>query len=118
VENAVQLGLQSSPKAGRLRLTVRLVGSWLEMSVSDDGEGVPPAEVEQVFFAERPRAHPLTLLRRRLQGLFGQGFGLEVRSDTGHGTTLTMRIPLQTQFEVAGRSLESITATPSQFASG
>lgn len=72
------------------------------MSVSDDGEGVPSAEVEQVFFAEPPRAHPLTLLRRRLQGLFGQGFGLEVRSDTGQGTTVTMRIPLQTQFEVCG----------------
>jgi LytS/YehU family sensor histidine kinase len=37
VENAVQHGLQSSPKAGRLRLTVRLTGQWVEMSVSDNG---------------------------------------------------------------------------------
>ena len=54
VENAVQHGLQSSATAGRLRLAVHMAGEWLEMSVSDDGQGVPSREVEQVFFAERP----------------------------------------------------------------
>ncbi len=38
VENAVQHGLQSSPKAGCLRLVVRRqMGEWLDMSISDDG---------------------------------------------------------------------------------
>ena len=49
----------------------------------------------------------LTLLRRRLQTLFGRSFRLEVRSEIGEGTTVTMRIPLQTRFEVMGRSLEN-----------
>jgi signal transduction histidine kinase len=40
---------------------------WLEMSVTDDGEGVPSTEVEQLFFAERQRLHALPILRRRLQ---------------------------------------------------
>src|SRR5271166_294588 len=42
--------------------------------------------IEQVFFAERPRVHALVLLRRRLQGLFGRSFQLEVRSEIGEGT--------------------------------
>ena len=82
-------------EAGRLRLVVRPTGPWLEMSVSDDGQGVPSTEVEQLFFAERPRVHALALLRRRLQGLFGRSFQLEVRSEIGEGTTVTMRIPLR-----------------------
>jgi two-component system, LytTR family, sensor kinase len=57
VGNAVQHGLRSSPQAGRLYLVVRPAGPWLELSVSDDGKGVPSKEVEQVFFAERPRVH-------------------------------------------------------------
>jgi LytS/YehU family sensor histidine kinase len=65
------------------------------MSIRDDGSGVPPAEVEHVFFAERQRVHALVLLRRRLQGLFGRSFQLEVRSEIGEGTTVTMRIPLR-----------------------
>ena len=70
------------------------------MSVGDDGNGMPATEVEQLFFAERPRVHALTLLRRRLQGLFGPSFQLEVRSETGEGTTVTMRIPLRKRFGV------------------
>jgi two-component system sensor histidine kinase LytS len=99
VENAVQHGLQSSPKAGCLRLVVRRrMAEWLDMSISDDGQGVPATDVEQVFFAVRPRVHALSLLRRRLQGLFGRSFRLEVRSDVGQGTTVTMRIPLRRRF--------------------
>jgi LytS/YehU family sensor histidine kinase len=96
VENALQHGLPSSPHAGRLCLVVRATGLWLEISVSDDGQGVPSTEVEQLFFAERQPIHALTLLRRRLQILFGRSFQLKVRSEIGEGTTVTMRIPLQT----------------------
>ena len=95
VENAVQHGILSSPQAGRLRLVVRPGGPWLEMSVSDDGQGVPSTDVEGLFFAERPRVHALVLLRLRLQELFGRSFQLEVCSEIGEGTTVTMRIPLR-----------------------
>jgi two-component system LytT family sensor kinase len=107
VENAVQHGLQSSANVGLLRLAVRAAGA-LEMTVSDDGQGVPSTQIERVFFAERPRVHALSLLRRRLQILFGRSFQLEVRSELGQGTMITMRIPLQTRFEVVGRSAETI----------
>ena len=100
VENAVHHGLRSSPRAGRIQLAVRPTGQWLEMSIRDDGQGVPPTEIEHVFFAERQRVHALVLLRRRLQGLFGHSFQLEVRSEIGEGTTVTMRIPLRKRFEV------------------
>jgi LytS/YehU family sensor histidine kinase len=117
VENAIQHGVQSSAEAGRLQLVVRLVGQSLEMSVSDDGEGVPAGEVERVFFTEGPRVHALSLLRRRLQGLFGRSFQLEAWSDVGQGTTVTMRIPLRRRFDSAERSLETIRPEVGQLAS-
>jgi LytS/YehU family sensor histidine kinase len=111
VENAVQHGLQSSPKAGCLRLVVRSqMGEWLDLSVSDDGQGVPSTEIEQIFFAERPRVHALTLLRRRLQGLFGRSFKLEVHSQIGKGATVTMRIPLRMAFGAGQESPRAITS--------
>ena len=118
VENAVQHGLQSSSKAGCLRLVVRgRMGGWLDMSISDDGQGVPATEVERVFFAVRPRVHALALLRRRLQGLFGRSFRLEVCSNVGQGTTVTMSIPLRRRFDVAEESLEAIAPEPRRLAS-
>jgi LytS/YehU family sensor histidine kinase len=80
------------------------------MSVSDDGQGVSSTEVEHVFFGERSRVHALVLLRRRLRGLFGRSFQLEVRSGIGEGTTVTLRLPLRKPF---GVGLESPGAIPS-----
>jgi sensor histidine kinase YesM len=102
VENAIQHGMQSSRQAGCLRLIVRRVGDWLEMSVSDDGHGVPSSKVEEFFFPVRPGMHALVLLRRRLQALFDDSFRLEIRSGIGQGTTVTMRTPIRSRGEVSG----------------
>jgi LytS/YehU family sensor histidine kinase len=115
VENAVQHGLQSSANAGRLRLAIRAAGEWLELSVSDDGKGVASREVEHVFFAQRPDLHALSLLRRRLQTLFGCSFRLEVYSEIGQGTTVTLCIPRQPPFEIVGTSLKSSRRTPADW---
>ncbi len=87
-----------------MRLAVRETGLRLEMTVSDDRRGVPSTEIEQLFFADRQAVHALVLLRRRLQGLFGRSFQLAVRSEIGEGTTVIMRIPLQTRLEFIGRA--------------
>jgi two-component system sensor histidine kinase LytS len=111
VENAIQHGLGSSRRAGRLCLVVRGIGTWLEMIVSDNGQGVPSAKIEQLFFAEHSKVHALVLLRRRLQGLFGDSFQLEVRSETGEGSMVTMRIPLRKRL---GTNFESPSAIASE----
>jgi two-component system, LytTR family, sensor kinase len=95
VENAVQHGLHSTPQAGRLSIVIGAVEQFLEVSVSDDGRGVPSADVEKIFFGNRTEVHAMALLRRRLQGLYHNSFRLEVRSEVEHGTTVTMRIPLR-----------------------
>src|SRR5215472_9796553 len=111
VENAVQHGLYSPPRTGHVRLLARRVRDWLELSVSDDGPGVPSTKIETIFFAERPRVHALVLLRRRLQRLFGRLFQLEVRSELGQGSTVSLCIPLRV--EVANRSLAYTHRKPS-----
>jgi LytS/YehU family sensor histidine kinase len=116
VENAVQHGLYSSPRAGQLRLAVRATESWLEMSVGDDGRGIAATKVEQLFFGERPGVHALVLLRRRLRGLFGRSFQLEVRSEIGEGTTVTMRIPFRKRLGANLESPRAITLDVSELA--
>ena len=114
----MQHGLQSSSSTGHLRVVVRAVERWLEMSVTDDGKGIPSNKVEEIFFAESPKAHVLMLLRRRLQGLFGHRFSIEASSDLSEGTIVTVRIPLQMPFELVSRSLETVRPDTSQLAAG
>jgi two-component system sensor histidine kinase LytS len=116
VENAVQHGLQSSPSGGRLHLRVGLDGEWLEMSVSDDRQGLPSSKAEQVLLVAGPRGDGLPLLRRRLEGLFGNSFRLEVCNELSKGTKVTMRIPLRKQGELP-ESLEAGAPKITQLAS-
>lgn len=116
VENAIRHGIQSSANAGRLQLAAHPVEGWLEISVTDDGKGVPAGEIETVFFGQRKGAHALLLLRRRLQTLFGHSFSFAISSDVGHGTTVRLRVPLEPPFEVVGRSLEQFVAEDGELA--
>lgn len=106
VENAVQHGLHSTPHAGRLSIVISAVEQFLEVSVSDDGLGVPSADVEKIFFGNRTEVHAMALLRRRLQGLYHNSFRLEVRSEVEHGTTVTMRIPLRRGSGISQKSID------------
>jgi two-component system sensor histidine kinase LytS len=106
VENAVQHGLHSTPHAGRLRIVIGAVGRYLEVSVSDDGRGVPSAEIEKIFFGNRSEVHAMALLRRRLEGLYQNSFHLVVKSELEHGTTVTLRLPLRRGFGIAPNSSE------------
>jgi two-component system, LytTR family, sensor kinase len=106
VENAVQHGLHSKPRGGRLSLAVSTTGKSLDIRVSDDGQGVPSAEVEKIFFGNGSAVHALALLRRRLESLYTNSFRLEVCSELEQGTTVSMRIPLRKGFGIALKSAE------------
>jgi hypothetical protein len=63
------------------------------------------------------QAHALGLLRRRLHGLFGRAFRLEVDSEVGQGTTVTIRIPLRTQGGLGKEAREALTVSRAPLAS-
>jgi signal transduction histidine kinase len=75
----------SARHAGCTRAEVELqVGNGrLALCISDDGAGFEPSSV--------PKGNGLTNMRRRAAGLGGE---LDLRSDPGHGTVLTLSVPL------------------------
>jgi hypothetical protein len=54
---------------------------------------------------------------KRLQGLFGRSFQLEVCSEVGEGTAVTMRIPLRKRSEIPLNRRWAITSEISELAS-
>ena len=87
------------------------------MSISDEGQGVPSRDVERNFFAVRPRVHALCLLRRRLKGLLGHSFRLEVESEVGRGTRVTIRIPFRENSKLRNKSVEAVSSDLGRLAS-
>jgi signal transduction histidine kinase len=90
--------------AGEIRVGARLIDpATIEFFVSDTGVGIPAADQERIFeeflqleqrVARRQRGTGLGLpLSRRLAELLGGS--LTVRSQSGIGSTFTLRLPLE-----------------------
>ncbi len=99
VENAVVY----SPPRTRVAISARLVDSMVDISVTDQGVGIPPTELERIF----ERFYRVDPARARATGGTGLGLSIvkhvaathggEVRvwSVEGEGSTFTMSLPAE-----------------------
>ncbi|MBO0722447.1 MAG: histidine kinase [Blastocatellia bacterium] len=94
VENAIRHGIAGRPDAGRLIITAFRSGDLLELTVEDDGLGIP-----EVFVM--PPGHGLENTRERLRALFGERASLVLARRAEGGTIATLRAPYR---EVAPES--------------
>lgn len=95
-ENAVQ-ACAALPESGHLRLIARRAGGEaLEITLSDDGPGIPAelrGRVTQPFFTTRPNGTGLGLAVAEAVTK-AHGGVLWIESEQGPGTTIGMRLPL------------------------
>jgi signal transduction histidine kinase len=101
VTNLLDNACRHTPPDGSVDLTVKRVEKTITLSVSDDGEGIPPEHLGKIF----DRFHRVD--SSRYSGTGGAGLGLaickgiveahggtiSVISDIGKGTTFTVQLP-------------------------
>jgi len=91
VENAVKHGLSRKRGGGTVRIDAALANGCLELSIGDDGLGMPAAALERVY----ERGIGLRNLRDRLERLYGPAHPLEITSAPGNGTRVRLRLPVR-----------------------
>jgi PAS domain S-box-containing protein len=91
--------MEGMPRELRL-MTLRVeavAGSWLRVSVKDDGEGIPPENLTRIFahgFTTRKAGHGFGLHSSALAAR-QMGGTLTVHSEgAGHGATFTLELPI------------------------
>jgi signal transduction histidine kinase len=72
VANLLENAVRHSPSDGHISASARRMGDKLEIEVSDEGPGIPPAEAERVF----ERFYRADAARARIDG--GSGLGLAI----------------------------------------
>jgi two-component system OmpR family sensor kinase len=101
LRNLVRNAVTHTQPGGHVAVVARARGERLEIAVSDDGPGIPPAHLERVF----ERFHRVDESRARNRG--GTGLGLAIAraiveahggriraaSSPGTGTTFTLELP-------------------------
>lgn len=103
VENAFKHGLSPKEEDGSVDIHIDADNDLLNIRVADDGVGMTREALDGLL--SNLRDPPTTgdhiglyNVAARLR-LWGEGYGLDVQSEQGTGTTVTMRLPLVTQRE-------------------
>jgi signal transduction histidine kinase len=99
VDNAAQALGEMPPDHGPLRITVQsaFVDGALELSVADNGPGIPPERKARIFeplFSTKSFGAGLGLSTVK-QIVVQHGGTINVDSEVGVGTTVTIRLPLE-----------------------
>ena len=84
-------------QANKVRVSIRKVKDDIRVSVEDDGVGFDPIEV--MSMAAKRAEFGLFSIRERLEQLGGR---IEIDSETGRGSKITMTAPLKNEDEVDG----------------
>jgi signal transduction histidine kinase len=95
--NLIQNACQAMPRGGFVTVGARVEGHTLCLEVTDEGGGIAPDEVERIFtlyYTTRPDGTGigLSVVYRIVQMHDGS---IDVRSELGRGTTMTVRLPLR-----------------------
>lgn len=98
VENALYHGVKLKRAMGCIYVVGHREGGDVLLQVTDDGPGITPERLEELRAAMeggKRVGFGLATVDERLRLLFGPGYGLELSSRQGVGTTVTVRIPYQ-----------------------
>ena len=98
VENAIFHGLAGKIKPGRLCIEARREEECLVIRVVDDGIGMSRDKVEELLASDeeikgKMRTIGVANVSRRIAEIYGDGYGLQIVSEEGVGTRVTVTIP-------------------------
>jgi two-component system, LytTR family, sensor kinase len=92
VENSIRHGLEAHSGGGEVQITGTDLDRDVEIRVIDNGSGMT-AERVALALAGTGEGIGLANVNRRLISTFGSGYGLEIGSTPGGGTTVAMTLP-------------------------
>lgn len=100
VENSILHGImEKEEKEGTIVLTGWEVEKGIVILISDDGVGIPPEKLDNILAEKKiePGSSGTNIAvyntHRRLQLMYGAGYGLKYSSTVGEGTEVEIRIP-------------------------
>ncbi len=100
IENAVVHGLENIAEGGFVSLTTQVSDRMLRVEVADNGVGISEDKINQIHEAlndmEEEEEYRIGLrnVHQRLVMIYGDDYGLTIKSELGSGTRIAFEIPL------------------------
>lgn len=114
IENAIVHGFADKKDDGRLLVRGQVEGDVVEISVADNGCGIDAHELQRMQAEISGGSHDgwnvggvehiaLLNIARRLSSYYGGKGSLQIESEAGEGTTVTMRFPPEPPHRAVGQ---------------
>jgi two-component system LytT family sensor kinase len=108
VENSIKHGLSPKVDGGTIWLRSALRGGRLQLELEDDGVGIAPEAMPEIF----QRGIGVSNVHERLRVLFGNEFVMVIHHRPGGGTQVRVQIPELHDPGVSGSDERLASATP------
>jgi two-component system LytT family sensor kinase len=89
VENCLKHGLSARLGGGEIRIHSRLDAGRITVTVEDNGVGIPPDQLPEVY----GRGIGISNVQERLRVLYGDDFRFLISSQEGQGTQIRIELP-------------------------
>lgn len=95
VENSIKHGIFTRNESGRIKIVFDEDSEFLKIRVIDNGIGIAKEMIEKLLDGTyNSESVGIINTHKRLINMYGPEHGLEIDSEIGVGTTVTIRIPL------------------------
>jgi len=102
VENAIVHGLECQEETGEIEIRGRLDKTHIVLSVEDNGAGMSEEQLSKLstpqdeprYSSQRIGRYAIYNVNERLTLKYGEGYSLDIQSEIGCGTKVTIRIPV------------------------
>ncbi len=89
IENSIKHGLAPKVEGGQIKLRTRQYNGRLLIEIEDNGVGIPPERLTEVYGG----GIGISNVHERLRLLYGDQFRMDIRSQEGQGTQIHIEIP-------------------------
>lgn len=96
IENSIIHGFEYIESGGIIKITSRIDGYVIHFYIEDNGIGMKPEEIEEVMNTERSSIG-VRNVDKRIKLLYGEGYGVQIKSQYGAGTKVLITIPTKNQ---------------------
>ena len=100
VENALYHGIKNKRGGGKIKVSGKALGNDILFIVEDNGKGMDENELKHLrglisgeVESEDKRGFGMANVEKRLEMLYGSGYGISVESRLDEGTKVSVRIP-------------------------
>jgi two-component system sensor histidine kinase YesM len=101
IENAIYHGLKNKASFGKLTITGKREDQKVILVVTDDGAGMTEDRLQAIKMSmndsQQQVGYGLCSVHQRIKLYFGESYGIQIESESGIGTVVTVELPYQAE---------------------